>query len=120
MGEVEEEKRDLSSGDGQGGLDIMNMLIRQARAQADRDRTGSEGEASVTSAPDTGAAASAGGQAAAAGSSAQTEKKPKSNIAMFLQLFRASELELLICGSQVLDFEAYKHNADYTDGFEAT
>jgi len=44
----------------------------------------------------------------------------KSNITMFLQLFRPAELELLICGSQVLDFNEYKNNTDYTDGYEST
>merc|ERR1711977_38274 len=49
-----------------------------------------------------------------------TSQRPASNINMFLQLFRPAELELLICGSQVLDFTQYKDNTDYQDGFEAT
>ena len=35
-----------------------------------------------------------------------------------LELFRAPELELLVCGSPVLDFEALKGAARYADGFE--
>jgi hypothetical protein len=34
-----------------------------------------------------------------------------------LQLFRWEELELLICGSPVLDFEALERGAQYDDGF---
>ncbi|KOO24665.1 ubiquitin-protein ligase e3a isoform 2 [Chrysochromulina tobinii] len=34
-----------------------------------------------------------------------------------LQLFRWEELELLICGSPVLDFEAFERVAQYDDGF---
>ena len=34
-----------------------------------------------------------------------------------LQLFRWEELELLICGSPVLDFEALERAAQYDDGF---
>ena len=33
-----------------------------------------------------------------------------------LQLFRWEELELLICGSPVLDFEALERGAQYDDG----
>ncbi|CAD7927713.1 unnamed protein product [Amoebophrya sp. A25] len=36
----------------------------------------------------------------------------------FLSLFRPAELELLICGSEVLDFESLKNNTDYQDGYE--
>ena len=37
-----------------------------------------------------------------------------------LQLFRWEELELLICGSPVLDFEALERAAQYDDGFSRT
>merc|ERR1719215_373012 len=57
-------------------------------------------------------------ESGAAGASAGA--RPGGNINMFLQLFRPDELELLICGSQELNFAAYKGNTDYTDGYEAT
>lgn len=36
----------------------------------------------------------------------------------FLSLFRPGELEVLICGSETLDFEALKQNTEYQDGFD--
>ena len=35
-----------------------------------------------------------------------------------LDLFEAEELELLVCGSQVLDFEDLKRSTKYEDGFD--
>ena len=32
-------------------------------------------------------------------------------------MFRAEELELLICGSPVLDFEALEKNTEYDNGY---
>ena len=37
-----------------------------------------------------------------------------------LALFRAEELELLVCGNPRLDFEALESAAKYEDGFDAT
>eukprot|EP00931_Biecheleriopsis_adriatica_P057387 TRINITY_DN34032_c0_g1_i1.p1 TRINITY_DN34032_c0_g1~~TRINITY_DN34032_c0_g1_i1.p1 ORF type:complete len:831 (-),score=236.30 TRINITY_DN34032_c0_g1_i1:94-2586(-) len=53
----------------------------------------------------------------AADSASPPVRQAQSN--MFLKLFRPAELELLICGSQVLDFNEWKNNTDYTDGYEA-
>merc|ERR1719375_2641860 len=50
----------------------------------------------------------------------EEDGRPVSSVNMFLQLFRADELELLVCGSRVLDFKAYKGNTEYTDGYEST
>jgi len=37
-----------------------------------------------------------------------------------LEMFRPSELELLVCGNPVLDFEALESVTHYDDGFEAS
>ncbi|CAD7927436.1 unnamed protein product [Amoebophrya sp. A120] len=56
----------------------------------------------------------------------QPDDKEKSRVVqgpsgqnLFLSLFRASELELLICGNEVLDFASLKSNTIYQDGFES-
>jgi hypothetical protein len=42
------------------------------------------------------------------------------SVNMFLKLFRPVDLELLVCGNPVLDFQEYRNNTDYTDGYDAS
>lgn len=49
-------------------------------------------------------------------SSSVSTQNPSMN--MFLSLFEPEELELLICGSPLIDFDAWSKNCDYQDGFE--
>ncbi len=48
----------------------------------------------------------------------QSAAADKSGGNVFLSLFRPSELELLICGNEVLDFESYRANTEYQDGYD--
>jgi len=41
------------------------------------------------------------------------------SVNMFLKLFRPVDLELLVCGNPVLDFQEYRNNTDYADGYDA-
>merc|ERR1712060_1011203 len=78
------------------------------------------GSAPSAAAPEAGSTPPSEAQPAVAADASPVDNKPKSKNTMFMKLFRPSELELLICGSQLLDFHEYKNNTDYADGFEAT
>lgn len=110
--EVEDEDKAAS-----GASDPLSMLLGSAGG-----RGPSAGQAS--SATTQGAETAQEGQEPTSQPSVagnlQRGQKARKQTTMFLELFRPAELELLICGSQVLDFEAYKGNTDYTDGFEAS
>eukprot|EP00929_Paragymnodinium_shiwhaense_P025350 TRINITY_DN15354_c0_g1_i1.p1 TRINITY_DN15354_c0_g1~~TRINITY_DN15354_c0_g1_i1.p1 ORF type:complete len:941 (+),score=279.73 TRINITY_DN15354_c0_g1_i1:98-2920(+) len=84
---------------------------------ADEAAQAQSGQADAPAVSSTAPAPSATGRS---GGAAEAPAGPKRKMNMFLQLFRASELELLICGNEVLDFTEYKNNCDYTDGYEAS
>eukprot|EP00928_Gymnodinium_smaydae_P011294 TRINITY_DN14186_c0_g2_i1.p1 TRINITY_DN14186_c0_g2~~TRINITY_DN14186_c0_g2_i1.p1 ORF type:complete len:916 (+),score=214.72 TRINITY_DN14186_c0_g2_i1:75-2822(+) len=135
--EVEEEKPRRQQGP---HADILSMLFGapsgaenssapparsdEAPNEADSSANQEGGASAAAGATENGqqvpASASASAAPSAVQNSSQSEAKPKRSVNMFLQLFRPVELELLICGSQVLDFKEYKSNADYTDGYEIT